>query len=239
VNRIWQHHFGQGLVRTPSNFGQLGDRPSHPELLDYLATQLVKNHWSLKALHREILLSNTYRMSAEFVDADFAKDPENRLLWRFNRRRLDVEALRDEFLADSGSLDPTPGGPAKKLTDENNNRRTVYGFVSRRKLDGTLALFDFPNPNSTSEQRMDTNVPLQRLFFLNSTFIAAQAEALAERLRPLKTDPARIDEAYTLLFSRPPTEAERKLGLEFLATGGDWPQYAQALFSSNEFSFVE
>jgi hypothetical protein len=239
VNRIWQHHFGQGLVRTPSNFGQLGDRPSHPELLDYLATQLIKNHWSLKALHREILLSSTYRMSSEFVSEDFAKDPENRLLWRYNRRRLDVEALRDEFLADSGSLDPTLGGPAKKLTDESNKRRTVYGFVSRRKLDGTLALFDFPNPNSTSEQRMDTNVPLQRLFFLNSTFIAAQAKALAERLRPLKTDPARIDAAYSLLFSRPPTEAERKLGLEFLNSGGDWPQYAQALFSSNEFSFVE
>jgi hypothetical protein len=115
----------------------------------------------------------------------------------------------------------------------------VYGFVSRRKLDGTLALFDFPNPNSTSEQRLDTNVPLQRLFFLNSTFIAAQAKLLAERLGPLKDDPARIDRAYALLFSRPPTPVERKLGLEYLHTGGTWPQYTQALFSSNEFSFVE
>ena len=146
----------------------------------------------MKALHREILLSSTYQMSTEFIEADFAKDPENRLLWRANRRRLDIEALRDEFLADSGALDLTPGGPAKKLTDD-NKRRTVYGFVSRRKLDGTLALFDFPNPNSTSEQRMDTNVPLQRLFFLNSGFIAAQAKLLAERLQPLKDDAARID----------------------------------------------
>ena len=238
VNRVWQLHFGQGLVRTPSNFGQLGDRPSHPELLDYLAKSLIENHWSLKALHREILLSSTYQMSTEFIDAAAAKDPENRLLWRANRRRLDIEALRDEFLADSGSLDLTPGGPAKKLTDD-NKRRTVYGFVSRRKLDGTLALFDFPNPNSTSEQRLDTNVPLQRLFFLNSGFITAQAKLLADRLRPLKDDTARIDRAYAVLFSRPPTAVERKLGLDFLTSGGDWPQYAQALFSSNEFSFVE
>ncbi len=237
VNRIWAHHFGQGLVRTPSNFGQLGDRPSHPELLDYLASRLVANHWSIKAIQREILLSNTYRMSTEFSAESFAKDPANRLLWRANRRRLDVEAMRDSFLAVSGALDLSPCGKAEKLTDQ-NKRRTVYGFVSRRKLDGTLGLFDFPNPNSTSEQRMDTNVPLQRLFFLNSGFILQESRLLAARLEPLRQDHARIDQAYRLLFSRPPTDAERYFGLEFLKTAA-WPQYAQALFSSNEFSFVE
>ena len=236
VNRIWAHHFGQGLIRTPSNFGELGDRPSHPELLDYLASRFVASHWSMKTLHREILLSNTYQMSTEFIAGNAAKDPENRLLWRFNRRRLDVEAMRDSFLAVAGSLDLAPGGVAKKLTDD-NKRRAVYGFVSRRRLDGTLGLFDFPNPNSTSEQRLDTNVPLQRLFFLNSPFVLQQSKALAQRLQPLKDDLSRIDQAYVLLFSRPPTDADRKLGLDFLKAG-TWPEYTQALFSSNEFSFV-
>jgi mono/diheme cytochrome c family protein len=238
VNRIWQHHFGQGLVRTPSNFGQLGDRPSHPELLDYLAARLVANHWSVKSLHREILLSNTYAMSTEFIAEDFAKDPDNRFLWHANRRRLDVEALRDSLLDVAGALDLAPGETlAKKLTDD-NRQRTVYGFVSRRRIDGTLGLFDFPNPNSTSEQRINTNVPLQRLFFLNSDFILEQSKRLAERLQPLGDDQKRIDRAYELLFARKPTDPERKLGLEFLKDSA-WPQYAQALLSSNEFSFLE
>ncbi len=237
VNRVWAHHFGQGLIRTPSNFGQLGDRPSHVELLDYLASRFVAKHWSLKTLHREILLSNTYQMSSEYIAGNAAQDPENRLLWRANRRRLDIEAMRDAFLAAAGSLDLTPGGPAKKLTDD-NQRRAIYGFVSRRRLDGTLGLFDFPNPNSTSEQRLDTNVPLQRLFFLNSAFVLQQSKALAQRLQPLGDDSARINQAYMLLFNRPPTGAERNLGLDFLKAGA-WPEYAQALFGSNEFSFIE
>lgn len=237
VNRVWAHHFGQGLIRTPSNFGQLGDRPSHAELLDYLASRFVAKHWSLKTLHREILLSNTYQMSSEYIAGNAAHDPENRLLWRANRRRLDIEAMRDAFLAAAGSLDLTPGGPAKKLTDD-NQRRAVYGFVSRRRLDGTLGLFDFPNPNSTSEQRLDTNVPLQRLFFLNSAFVLKQSKALAQRLQPLGDDSARINQAYMLLFNRPPTGAERNLGLDFLKADA-WPEYAQALFGSNEFSFIE
>jgi mono/diheme cytochrome c family protein len=237
ANRIWLHHFGQGIVRTPSNFGQLGDRPSHPELLDYLASRLIADGWSLKKLHREIMLSSTYQQSTEMIDANFAKDPDNRLLWRANRRRLDVEAMRDTFLADSGALNLTMGGVAKKLTDD-NHRRTVYGFVSRRKLDGTLSLFDFPNPNATSEQRLDTNVPLQRLFYLNSAFVEQQSKLLSERLKTLPDDGARIDRAYGLLFGRPPSAEERKLGIEYLKTG-TWPRYAQALYASNEFSFVE
>ena len=171
VNRIWQRHFGQGIVRTPSNFGQLGDRPRHPELLDYLAASFVENKWSIKAMHREIMLSSVYALSAENSAANYAVDPENRLVWRANRRRLDAEALRDSLLYVSGNLDLKPGGKAERLTDE-NKRRAVYGFVSRRKLDGMLALFDFPSPNNTSEQRLSTNVPLQMLFFMNSALVA-------------------------------------------------------------------
>ena len=236
VNRIWQHHFGQGIVRTPSNFGQLGDRPSHPELLDYLASEFMDNHWSIKKLHREIMLSSAYQLSGEYIAKSASLDPENRLIWRANRRRLDVEAMRDSMLAVAGDLDLTPGGAAQKPTDE-NHRRTVYGFVSRRKLDGTLALFDFPNPNSTSEQRIETNVPLQRLFFMNSRFVHEQSMLLAARLKSAGGK-GRILEMYRLVFNRRPTEAESKLGLVFIKSG-DWTEYAQVLLSSNEFNFVE
>ncbi len=238
VNRIWQHHFGQGIVRTPSNFGQLGERPSHPELLDYLAARFVESGWSLKALHREILLSATYALSTEHSAKNFALDPENRLLWHANRQRLDVEALRDSLLFASGKLDLTVGGPAARLTDD-NNRRTVYGYVSRRKLDPLLALFDFPNPASTSEQRITTNVPLQRLFFLNSSLVERAAEGLSSQLEGA-SDEAKIRQAYRLLFNRDPTRAELKLGLEFVRPGREaWPKYAQVLLSSNEFLFVD
>jgi cytochrome c553 len=238
ANRVWQHHFGQGIVRTPSNFGQLGDRPSHPELLDYLASELMDNGWSIKKLHREIMLSSAYQLSADYIPRNASEDPDNRLIWRANRHRLDVEAMRDSILAAGGDLDLTPGGPPAKLID-GNHRRTVYGFVSRRRLDGTLALFDFPNPNNTSEQRIDTNVPVQRLFFMNSDFVQQQAKLFAARLK--SGDAAsRIMEAYRLMFGRKPAEAELKLGLEFVKPGGDrWEKYAQVLLSSNEFNFVE
>ncbi len=239
VNRIWQHHFGQGIVRTPSNFGQLGDRPSHPELLDYLASRFIEQKWSIKAMHREIMLSNAYALSADYSEKNFAADPENRLLWRANRRRLDIEALRDSLLFVSGNLDLEPGGLAKPL-DEKNHKRTVYGFVSRKKLDTLLALFDFPNANNTSEQRLTTNVPLQRLFFMNSAFMRDEARALAERVCEQPEDAARIREAYRLLFDRKPTPEEVRLGQSFLREDPDsWPQYAQVLLSSNEFAFLE
>ncbi len=237
VNRIWQRHFGQGIVRTPSNFGQLGDRPSHPQLLDYLAARFVEDKWSMKALHREIMLSNAYALRFENSAANEAADPENRLVWRANRRRLDAEALRDSLLYVSGNLDLKPGGQAERLTDE-NKRRAVYGFVSRRKLDGMLALFDFPSPNNTSEQRLSTSVPLQKLFFMNSGLVADQAKALAARLNG--DDRARLDQAYRILFSRAPSRQEIDLGLQFVHQEKDpWPQYAQVLLSANEFSFVQ
>ena len=178
VNRIWQHHFGQGIVRTPSNFGAQGDRPSEPELLDYLAAEFVRNGWSIKKLHRTIMLSAAYQLSAAPNEKDLAADPDNRLIWRHDRQRLDAEALRDDLLFVSGQLDTKEGGLAQKI-GKDNARRTVYAFVSRRKTDPDLALFDFPNPNNTSEQRNATNVPPQRLYFMNNEWVIAQAKALA------------------------------------------------------------
>jgi mono/diheme cytochrome c family protein len=240
VNRIWQHHFGQGIVRTPSNFGQLGDRPSHPELLDYLAYRFMEASWSIKAMHREIMLSTTYALSAEYSARNYSIEPENRLLWRANRRRLDAEALRDALLQVSGNLDLTGGGAAVKMTDQ-HKRRTVYGFVSRKKLDGMLALFDFANPNNTSESRIVTNVPLQKLFFMNSDFVALQAKGLVDRLNSPdgSDDTARINQAYRILFGRLPTKKELKLGLDFVRENKSaWWEYTQALMSSNEFVYL-
>ncbi len=235
VNRVWQHHFGQGLVRTPSNFGLQGDTPSHPELLDYLATRFMREGWSLKKLHREIMLSAAYALGTQAVSKNLEIDPENRLLWRYSRHRLDAEALRDSLLFVSGNLDSSKeGGAPTKLTAENHSR-TAFGFVSRRKLDTVLGLFDFPNPNNTSDVRSETNVPLQRLFFMNSDFLAAQSKALTARLGD---SPAKIDHAYSLLFQRAPTPEEKQLGMEYLESA-TWPRYAQVLLSSNEFSFIQ
>jgi hypothetical protein len=241
VNRIWQHHFGAGLVRTPSNFGQLGDRPSHPELLDYLADRFIRNGWSIKAMHREIMLSAAYQLSADDSADNYARDPDNRFVWHAVRRRLDVEALRDSLLSVSGKLDPVIGGLPVKLTDETNNRRTVYGFVSRRKLDDLLALFDFPNPNLTSEQRVATNVPLQQLFFLNSDIVLRCAEAMARRITSEagSMESAEVSRAYRVLFSREPDAREQQAALKFLGQDGSLAQYLQVLLSSNEFVYVK
>ncbi len=242
ANRIWKQHFGSGLTSTPSNFGQLGERPSHPELLDYLAARLIEGNWSVKAVHREIMNSAVYQLAAASDPAGFEADPDNRLYWRFSRRRLDIEPLRDTLLAVTGELDTAMGGKALKLTEESNKRRTVYGFVSRRKLDGTLSLFDFPNPNSTSEQRIETATPLQALFFMNSGFLEARAQALAKKVADAGIDDkGRIAAAYRLLFGRMVTSKETQLGLQFLAKAGEnaWAQYAQALLSSNELLFVD
>src|SRR5439155_24127923 len=215
ANRIWKMHFGQGIVRTPSNFGQLGERPTHPELLDYLASRFVEKGWSVKSLHREILLSATYQLSTDHNEANASKDPENRWLWRANlRQRFDAEELRDSLLAVAGKLDFAMYGPPEPLTDT-NRRRTIYGYVGRTKLDPMLALFDFPNPNNMSEQRTITVGPMQRLYFLNNDFVMQEAKAVAERL-DAGSDEGKIGQAYRLLFGRPPTKPETGLGLDFL-----------------------
>ncbi|HVO97905.1 MAG TPA: PSD1 and planctomycete cytochrome C domain-containing protein [Bryobacteraceae bacterium] len=239
VNRVWQQHFGYGLVRTASNFGSQGDHPSHPELLDYLADRFVREGWSLKKLHREMMLTSVYALSDEPSERNYAEDPDNRLLWRYNRRRLDAEALRDSILWVSGRLDLQIGGPAVRLNNE-NNRRTVYAYISRRQLDPMLALFDFPNPNNTSEQRLQTTVPLQKLFFMNSPFVMDQSAALAARVASTaSSEDQRITTTYRLVLQRDPTPEERKLAHEFLAgNSGAWPQFTQVLLSSNEFTYL-
>ncbi|HEV3006622.1 MAG TPA: DUF1553 domain-containing protein, partial [Pirellulales bacterium] len=254
VNRLWQHHFGYGLVGTPGNFGALGERPTHPELLDHLARSLVEQGWSLKALHRRIVNSATYRQSSSLNARAFELDPNDRLLWRFPRRRLDVESWRDAVLAVSGQLDGAIGGPPQGLDTAGNLRRTLYGAVSRHNLDSYLRLFDFPDPNITADVRTSTTVPLQQLFVLNSELMIAQAKALAARIVASGTpgehyDP-RVRRAFLLLYGRPANEQEVQLGLEFLAAlpapeGGEpsalsrWEQYAQALLGTNEFWFVD
>ena len=242
VNRVWAHHFGFGIVRTPSNFGSQGDRPSHPELLDYLAARFLREGWSLKKLHREMMLTAAYELADDNSARNYAEDPDNRLLWRYNRRRLDAESLRDSVLYVSGKLDLKEGGPAFRLDQAGKDalRRTVYACVSRRQLDPMLALFDFPNPNNTSEQRMQTTVPLQKLFFMNSPFVIEQSAALAARAAAhASTDEERITATYRFVLQRAPTPEERKLGLAFLHGKPDaWPEYTQVLLSSNEFTYL-
>lgn len=215
VNRVWKGHFGTGLVNTPSNFGINGERPTHPELLDHLAKVFAANGLSIKALHREIMLSAVYQLNGDQQPAAFAKDAGNRLYWRATRRRLSAEQIRDSVLMVSGALDSRLGGPSMALTPL-ANRRTVYGKVSRYKLDEFLQLFDFPSPSQSAEQRFATTVPLQRLFFMNSDFIQQHAERLAEKVADLPDDTARIEKVYRLLFGRAPTADELKAANAFL-----------------------
>ncbi len=241
VNRVWQHHFGRGIVASPSNYGRLGERPTHPELLDHLAASFVESGWSLKKLHREIMLSATYRLGSEITRANYEKDASNRFLWRFEpRERLDAEALRDSMLAVAGNLDQTVGGPSKAL-DYDNHRRAIYGSVSRTTPDRMLTLFDFPDPKDTAPERSVTVGPLQRLFFLNNGFVIQQAEVFAKRLQAEagKDEKARIRRAYELLYSRPPTKPEVKAARRFLGGAeSDWVRYAQVLLASSEFTTV-
>jgi len=217
VNRIWKGHFDTGLVDTPSNFGTAGERPSNPELLEYLAANFVKNGMSIKKLQRGIMLSTVYQLSSDNDDADFAKDSGNRMYWRFNRHRMDAEQLRDSVLMVSGNLDDSTGGPSEALTPA-FMRRTVYGKVSRYKLDTYLQTFDFPPPNISAEKRFVTTVPLQRLFLMNSDFMQLEAEELANRVSSEPDNTARIKKLYQLAFNRDPSESEIKLGLDYLRT---------------------
>jgi len=240
VNRIWMIRFGRPIVATPGNFGQLGEKPTHPDLLDYLAARLIEQGWSLKGLHREMLLSSAYQVSAKSIEPNQTQDPDNSLVWHWSRRRLDVEPLRDTLLSLTGELDTRQGGEPFKLTDSNVKRRTLYASVSRRKLDGTLSLFDFPNPVATSEQRIQTATPLQQLFFLNSEFIQERAKTLASRVEVLGADDnSRIQAAYRIILQREALPDEIKLGVTYLKSdGGSWPRYVQALLSSNELLFI-
>ncbi|MCE9564250.1 MAG: DUF1553 domain-containing protein [Planctomycetes bacterium] len=247
VNRVWSWHFGRGLVNTPSNFGKLGDAPSHPELLDWLAVNFMKNGWSMKWLHRQIVLSSVYQMDSKAVPENDKVDAANIYLWRANRHRLDIEQWRDSLLFVSGNLDPTRGGPTFDLRDQNSKRRTIYAKISRHELDGLLRLFDFPDANVTADKRTVTTVPQQQLFALNSEFMATQAKALAARAEKLgKTDAERITAAYRIAFGRAPDAREIELAERFLRLPPKsdekltrWQQYAQVLLASNELMYVD
>lgn len=215
VNRIWRGHFGTGIVDTPSNFGVTGERPTDPDLLEYLAQTFVENGKSIKKLHREIMLSAAYQLSDENSKENYEKDGANRFYWRANRHRMDAEQIRDSILMAAGVLDTKIGGSSADLTPD-YRRRTVYGKVSRYKLDDYLQLFDFPSPNLSAEKRYTTNVPLQRLFFMNSDFVQQQAELLAQRAASEPDNTARIQKMYRLVFGRPATPDETQTGLEYL-----------------------
>ncbi|AMV22861.1 Planctomycete cytochrome C [Gemmata sp. SH-PL17] len=254
VNRVWAWHFGRGLVNTPSNFGSLGDKPSHPELLDWLAVNFVKNGWSMKWLHKQIMTASAYQLSSsvEGTTGSATRDPRaedaaNVYLWRGTRKRLEIEDWRDSLLAVSGTLDPKFGGPTFDLRDANAKRRTLYAKISRHELDGLLRLFDFPDANVTADKRTVTTVPQQQLFALNSSFMVSQAEAFAKRVEKLgTTDEERVTGAYRIAFGRTPEKAELDLALRFLKLPPKtddkltrWQQYAQVLLASNELLYVD
>src|SRR5262249_20873624 len=221
VNRIWQGHFGASLLRTPNNFGLLSEPPSHPALLDWLAARFVEDGWSLKRLHRRILLSATYQQSSVVGRDQLAGDPENRWLARFAARRLEAEAIRDAMLFVSGRLDPATGGPAS--ADLNTTRR--YRYVQTSRCDrGTFAmLFDAANPDASEEKRNVSTVAPQALFLLNNDFALVQARKLTDRLiREIpKNETARIQRAFQLLFGRPASGEEIRIAQQVVASSGN------------------
>ncbi|HIE98737.1 MAG: PSD1 and planctomycete cytochrome C domain-containing protein [Fuerstiella sp.] len=243
VNRIWQQYFGRGLVATPSNFGQLGARPSHPELLDDLAVGFMNNGWSIKWLHRQIVLSSTYQRSSERTAAAAEIDPVNVWLWRMPRRRLSVEGWRDAVLAVTGQLADKIGGPSMKPDDPTEVRRTIYAEVSRFELSPILSLFDFPDPNAHSAGRLETNTPLQKLFLMNSAFITAHSKVLAAAVKsPESADVKRsVTNVFRRAFQRDPDAEELSVAMQYLSTDRDegMARFAQALLASNEFWFVD
>ncbi|MEQ8765253.1 MAG: DUF1553 domain-containing protein [Planctomycetota bacterium] len=266
VNRVWASHFGTGLVATPSNFGLGGSPPSHPELLEYLAHRFVASGGSIKSLHREILLSSAYRLSAHAPAEHLERDPENRLLARWRARRLEAEAIRDAMLSVGGILDSKIGGRSLPLGDDENRRRTLYGFVSRFRLDDFRRIFDHPDPNLPAEKRLTTISPQQSLFLLNSSFVRECARALERRVSKAEpetataarlvsaepeeprhlTEAERLERGYRLLFGRSPSKAERDRDLAFVIEGAcdavdpadAWVSLWRALMSSNEFLYL-
>ena len=269
VNRIWQWHFGEGLVRTPSNFGKLGEAPTHPELLDYLAQQFMASGWSIKAMHRLIMMSSTYQMSSAATPQQIQTDPANRFWSHFAERRLDVEEIRDTLLSVAGSLDLTLGGSLLEGTgivhDRENDpvarvsfdpaksrRRTVYLPLRRSNLPSLLTLFDFGDAVSTGESRTRTNVAPQALFMLNSRFVAERASDFAKLLLADKSadDRRRIERAIGIMLTRKPLNEEIDAALTYIdgmekrrageeARLNAWQSYCRILMSSNEFVYID
>jgi hypothetical protein len=252
VNRVWGHLLGQTLVQTPSDFGLRSDPPSHPELLDYLATRLLSQGWSTKQLIREIVLSSTYQRASDDAPEAARRDPENRLLWRAVRRRLDLETMRDSLLFVSGTMQRELFGPPVVISEPPfPTRRTIYSHIDRQNLPGVFRTFDFASPDSHCPLRFTTTVPQQALFLMNHPCVWEQATALIQRpdVAELAGD-QRLERLHQLLFSRPPDAEELAWGLEFVRLPADieqgavaeqqvWVSYAQALMMSNEFLFID
>jgi hypothetical protein len=246
VNRVWLGHFGTALVRTPSDFGLRSEPPTHPALLDYLAATFMRGGWSIKALHREIVLSATYAQASDDRPDCRKEDPENALLWRMNRRRLDFESTRDALLAVAGRLDGAVGGPPMKgIAEPGSTRRAIYAYIDRLNLPGLFRTFDFPNPDATSPGRAETTVPQQALFFLNSPLvIEAASQLLARGDVAGQGDPAsKIARMYRLALAREPSPEELDWAQQFISAGAGrpttWNELAQGLLLTNEFVFVD
>jgi mono/diheme cytochrome c family protein len=256
VNRVWAWHFGAGLVRTTSDFGLRTERPSHPELLDWLTLRFVEDGWSVKKLHRRIMLSETYTRSSVTSPEVAKTDPENKWLSHFTRTRHDFEAMRDSLLNAAGTLDATVYGRSADLFKPPfSKRRALYGYIDRQNLPGTLQAFDFASPEQHTPQRFQTTVPQQALFLLNSPFVADSARAVVARveaakaLSPTLSAEAEVTLLYRAVLSRSPTKEETAVAVEFVAVAEKekvekgklpaWEQLAQVLLMSNEFAFVD
>ncbi|HVR75107.1 MAG TPA: PSD1 and planctomycete cytochrome C domain-containing protein [Planctomycetota bacterium] len=255
VNRLWLHHFGEGLVATPGDFGANGARPSHPELLDWLAAELVACGWSVKAIHRRIVLSSTYRQSSRPSSGAILRDAASRLLWRFPPRRLEAEAIRDSILSVSGNLDLSMGGPGYDVFEPNTNyvrvynarvklgppewRRMVYQYKVRMEQDSTFGIFDCPDAGQVCPKRTRSTTPLQSLNLLNSPFILDQSRAFAERLQRERGGdiPGQVRLAFLLAFGREPDREEASRSLEFVERHC-LETFARVLFNSNELLFL-
>ena len=231
VNRIWQHHFGRGIVATPNDFGKRGTPPSHPELLDYLALRFIESGWSVKAMHRAIMLSETYRQSSQGREEFAQADPSNELLWRFGRRRLDAEELRDSMLFISGELDPAEGGPHPFPHESTwafsqhmpftavyeTKKRSVYMMLQRFQPHPYLSLFDGADTNATTPARTAMPTPLQALFMMNSEFAYNESRSLAQKLMTTEAEArGRVTQAYWRVLARPPSPEELERGLAYL-----------------------
>lgn len=255
VNRIWQHHFGSGIVDTPSDFGKNGATPTHPELLDFLATELIEHNWSLKHIHRLIVTSATYRQQSKATPAGMAVDAQSRLLWRYPPQRLEAEIIRDSILSVSGKLDTTMGGPGFDLFQPNTNyvkvytpknefgadtyRRMVYQMKPRMQLDDTFGAFDCPDAGQIAPKRSSSTTPLQALNLLNSPFLLQQSEFFAVRLNRETGDnrTKQIDRAFQLTFGRSPTTEETQAAEKLIAQHG-LNSFCRAMLNANEFVFV-
>lgn len=258
VNRLWQHHFGEGIVRTPSNFGKMGDPPSHPELLDWLAVEFVERGWSLKAMHRLMLTSDTYQMSSHDIPANVAVDPDNRVFWRMPRQRLEAEALRDVILAAAGSLDRTLGGPnmfpyidpdlfevsskrnwpGKPDSDPSTWRRSLYVFSKRSIRYPLFEAFDQPNLVNSVDRRHRSTVAPQALLLMNNSFVLLQSEQFAKRLQAEAGQdlPGQVERAFRIALARPPDPVERQKAIAFVQQDG-LAAFCHALFNLNEFVY--